>query len=85
MTTGAGVLALSGCATAQMHTEAELALVGQRCGLAAGELFQDPSEKRLLFLFRIAPTPAEELCVARWARKNHMHPVFVEAINEPPN
>lgn len=66
-----------------MHTEAELNTIGQRCGLAAGELIQDEEEKRLLFLFRIAPTPGERLCVAQWARRNHLRPVFIEAANEP--
>ena len=76
-------LALSACATARMHSEAELNNVGQSCGLALGELVQDEEEKRLLFLFRMQPTPAERLCVQRWARKNHLRPVFVEAVDEP--
>ena len=76
-------LALSACATARLHSEAELDAVGRECGLALGELVQDESEKRLLFLFRVKPTPAERLCVARWARKNHLRPVFIEAVNDP--
>ena len=81
---GAAALALSACATtARMHSEAELNSVGQRCGLAAGELFQDESEKRLLFLFRIQPTAAERACVARWAKQNKLRPVFINAINDP--
>ena len=77
------VFALSGCATARMHSQAEINSVTQQCGLALGELFQDESEKRLLFLFRVAPTEGERACVSRWARKNHLHPVFIDAINEP--
>ena len=76
-------LSLSACATARMHSEAELASVGRECGLALGELFQDEEEKKLLFLFRVQPTPEERACVYRWARKNHLRPVFIEAINEP--
>ena len=76
-------LALSGCATARLHSAEELNSVGQQCGLAAGELFQDESEKRLVFLFRVQPTPAERACVADWALKNHLRPVFIEAMNEP--
>ena len=79
----AAALALSACATARMHSDAELNAIGQSCGLALGELFQDEEEKRLLFLFREAPTPAERACVTRWAKKNHLRPVFIEAINEP--
>ena len=79
----ATALALSACVTARMHSEAELNSVGQQCGLALGELFQDESEKRLLFLFRVQPTAAERACVARWAKKNRLRVVFIEALNEP--
>jgi hypothetical protein len=50
---------LTGCVTARLHSEDELSSVGRACGLAVGELFQDASEKRLLFLFRVW-APAEE-------------------------
>ena len=76
-------LALSACATARMHSDAELNTIGEQCGLAVGELFQDESEKRLLFLFRVQPTAAERACVIRWAKRNHLRPVFIEALNEP--
>ena len=80
-----GLLALSACATTQarMHSDAELNAVGRECGLALGELFQDESEKRLLFLFRVQPTAQERACVTRWAKRNHLRPVFIEAMNEP--
>ncbi len=79
----ASSLALSACATARFHSEEELATVGRDCGLALGELFQDESEKRLLFLMKPGATQAQRLCVGRWARRNHMKFVFVEAINFP--
>jgi hypothetical protein len=71
------------CATARLHSEAELNTAGRECGLALGELFQDESEKRLLFFFRIEPTPEQRLCVTRWARRNHLKTVIVEAVNFP--
>lgn len=74
---------LSGCVTARFHSEEELASVGRDCGLALGELFQDESEKRLLFMFRIAPTVEQRACVVRWARKNKLKTVIVEAANFP--
>ncbi|MGI8705666.1 MAG: hypothetical protein ACR2JJ_07715 [Sphingomicrobium sp.] len=77
------MLALSGCATARMHSQAEIDSVSRQCGLAAGELFQDESEKRLLFLFRVQPTLQEGACVTLWAKRNHLRPVFIEAIDEP--
>ena len=76
-------LVLSACATARLHSEAELSTVGRQCGLAPGELFQDASEKRLLFLFKIEPSREQRICVIRWARKNHLKAVFVDAINFP--
>ncbi len=57
--------------------------MGRECGLAHGELFQDESEKRLLFLFKVQPTVEQRACVVRWARKNKLRTVFVDAINFP--
>lgn len=75
---------LGACATpAVMHSEAELNDVGRQCGLALGELFQDESEKRLLFLMKPGVTAQQRLCVARWARRNNLHLAVVEAINFP--
>ena len=75
----AATLALSGCVTPRMHTQAELNDVGQNCGLALGELFQDESEKRLLFMMRHGATAEERACVLRWARERHLRLVFVNA------
>ena len=72
-------LALSACVTARMHTEAELNEVGAQCGLALGELFQDESEKRLLFMMRNGATVEERSCVLRWARERHLRLVYVNA------
>ena len=70
-------LALSACVTARMHDEFELNRIARACGLALGELFQDESEKRLLFAVRYDPTVEQRACVGRWARKNGMKAVFV--------
>jgi hypothetical protein len=77
-------LSMSACATARLHTQSELNGIGQQCGLALGELFQDESEKRLVFLFRPGVTPEQRYCVVQWARKNRMKTVIVEAVNMPP-
>ena len=76
-------LALSGCVTARMHSQTELNGIGQECGLALGELFQDESEKRLVFLFRPGASPQERACVAKWARRNGLKAVFVNSVNFP--
>ena len=76
-------LLLPACVTARMHSDSELNMVGRHCGLALGELFQDESEKRLVFLFRPDSTHEQRSCVASWARKNGLKAVFVNAINYP--
>ena len=78
-----GYAALSACATARLHSVDEINSVGQRCGLALGEVFQDAEEKKLLFMVRSQPTAEQRLCVARWAKKNHLKPVFVDNIQFP--
>ena len=70
-------LALSGCVTPRIHSQDELNAVTRQCGLALGELFQDESEKRLLFAVRYEPTVQQRACVARWARRKGLKLVFV--------
>ena len=72
---------LSGCVTARMHSADELAAVGRECGLALGELVQEHELKKVLFLYRIAPSRAQRSCVYRWAHKNHLHLAVIEAVN----
>lgn len=76
-------LALTACATAQMHTEAQLNDVALSCGLSYGEVVQEAEEKRLLFLYRVAPRPEQRRCVYQWARKNHLTLVIINAVNDP--
>jgi hypothetical protein len=76
-------LALTACATAQMHTEAQLNEVATGCGLSYGEVVQEAEEKRLLFLYRVAPKPAQRHCVYLWAKRNHLTLVIINAINDP--
>ena len=70
-------LALSACVKPQMHTEMQLNDVARACGLALGELIQDESEIKLLLAIRQEPTLEQRACVARWARRNGLKPVFV--------
>ena len=71
-------LVLSGCVTARMHEVAEINSVGQRCGFALGEVFQDEEEKNLLFVLRQDISPAQRNCVVKWARRNGLRPVIVD-------
>ena len=71
-------LALSACVTpARMHTQDELNAVTRQCGLALGELIQDELEKKVLIALRTDATVQQRVCVARWARRNGLKPVFV--------
>ena len=74
---------LTACATAEMHSEAQLNDVALSCGLTYGEIVQDAEEKRLLILFHVAPAPRQRHCVYQWAHKNHLVLVIVNAVNEP--
>ena len=74
---------LSACVTPRLHEQSELNSIGQRCGLALGELFQDEEQKRLVFMIRPQSTAAQKSCVAKWARKNGLRAVFVDNIEFP--
>ena len=76
-------LLLSACATPRMHSQEELNSAGLGCGLTYGELIQDDEEKKLLIMFRAAPSAEHRACVYKWARKNHLKLVVIDAINFP--
>jgi hypothetical protein len=71
------LVALSGCVTPRLHTQDELNAVTRQCGLALGELIQDELEKKVLIALRTDATVQQRVCVARWARRNGLKPVFV--------
>ena len=77
---GAALASLAACATPRLHSVEELNRVGAACNLAAGELVQEPELKKIVILFRQAPTLAERSCVYQWARKNHLHLTIIEAV-----
>src|SRR2546423_10727443 len=76
-------LALTACATARMHSEAQLNEIAMSCGLSYGEVVQESEEKRLLFLYKVAPKPQQRHCVYQWAHKNHLTLVIINALNDP--
>ena len=73
----APTLLVSACVTPRMHTQDELNAVTRQCGLALGELIQDEMEKKVLIALRNDATARQRVCVARWARRNGLKPVFV--------
>ena len=71
-------MALSACAIpARMHSEAQLNEVALGCGLAMGELIQDDSQKKLLLTIHQHVSAEQRVCIARWAHRNGLKPVFV--------
>jgi hypothetical protein len=76
-------MTLSACATAQMHTEEQLATVAQGCGLSGGDVMQDASETRLLFIMNTGVTPPQRACIYAWAHRNHMRLVVIHLATEP--
>ncbi|HXG80563.1 MAG TPA: hypothetical protein VNJ05_02060 [Sphingomicrobium sp.] len=61
----------------------ELNAAGLACGLTYGELIQDEEQKKLLILFRQAPSPEQRRCVYKFARRNHLKLVVIDAIQFP--
>jgi hypothetical protein len=74
---------LAACATPRMHSQDELNSASLACGLTYGELIQDDEAKKLLILFRQAPSAEQRRCVYQWARQSHLKLVVVDAINFP--
>ena len=66
-----------------MHTQAELNSAGQACGLTYGELIQDEEAKKLLILFRQAPSASQRRCVYQFARRNNLKLVVIDGIQFP--
>ncbi|MCL6740219.1 hypothetical protein LZ518_03595 [Sphingomonas sp. RB56-2] len=80
---GGVALALSACATPRMHSVAELNDAGLACGLTYGELIQDNEARKLLILFRQAPSPAQRHCAYQFAQRNHLKLVVIDGIDFP--
>ncbi|MGE5952543.1 MAG: hypothetical protein ACM308_02815 [Qipengyuania vulgaris] len=77
----AAALLLSACVSARMHSEAELNSAAMECGFALGQLAQDEEEKRLLFIMEANPSAQKQVCVKKWARRNGLRPVFIDAVD----
>jgi len=80
---GAGLALLSACTTPRLHSVDELNSASLGCGLTYGELIQDAEAKKLLILFREAPSADRRACVYQWARKRHLKLVVVDSIKFP--
>ena len=78
-------LAASACVTpTRMYSNDELGAAGRACGLALGELAQEEEEPRLLFMVTVAPSPAQQTCIQRWARRRSLNVVIIEGAERIP-
>lgn len=73
-------IALSACATARMHTQAELDQAGLACGLQDGELIQDEEAKKMVIFMRPNPLKSQRHCVAAWAQKHHLKLAVIDGV-----
>ena len=71
---------LTGCATTRLYSDAELSGVARTCGVAQGEVIQEPDYPRFLFLYAHGPTAEQLSCVRRWSRRRNMHLAYISAI-----
>ncbi len=74
-------LALSACVNTRVYSAEQLSAVARDCGVAQGEVVQEPDEPRFLFLYAIGPTGEELACVRRWSRRRNMHLAWIEAVD----
>ncbi len=75
-----GSLALSACANTRLFSETELSEVARGCGVAQGEVVQEPDHPRFLFLYSAGPSAEQLSCVRRWSRQRRMHLAYIGAI-----
>ena len=87
MSIAAGMVGLSACVNTRVFSETELGRVALACGVAMGEVIQEPDHPQYLFLYAVQPSRAQLGCVRRWSRRRNMHLAFIEAIDwaEDPN
>ena len=74
---------LSACvAHPRVHSASELASVADRCDVAAHELAQHRERPEIFYFLNPAASEPQLLCVVRWAKKNHLKLVYVEAVEQ---
>ena len=75
--------ALSACAVQpRLHSARELTALAERCDVRETELAQHRTRPEIFYFLRPTATEPQLICVARWAKKNHLRLVYVEAVEE---
>jgi hypothetical protein len=82
---GISLLTLSACAVQpRLHSARELTALADRCDVRETELAQHRTRPEIFYFLRPTATEPQLICVARWAKKNHLRLVYVEAVEETP-
>ena len=78
-----GVALLSACAAhPRVQSASELASVADRCDVAVHELAQHRERPEIFYFLNPAASEPQLICVVRWAKKNHLRLVYVEAVEQ---
>ena len=78
-----GTVLLFACAVQpRVHSASELASVADRCDVAAHELAQHRERPEIFYFLNPAASEPQLICVVRWAKKNHLRLVYVEAVEQ---
>ena len=82
---GLALAVLSACAVQpRLHSARELASLANRCDVRETELAQHRERPEIFYYLNPTASAAQLLCVGRWAKKNRLRLVYVEAVEEQP-
>ena len=77
------VALLSACAVQpRLHSARELTALADRCDVRETELAQHRERPEIFYYLNPTASEAQLLCVGRWAKKNRLRMVYVEAVAE---
>ena len=83
LTGGAVLSLLTACAVQpRLHSARELTALADRCDVRETELAQHRERPEIFYYLNPTASAAQLLCVGRWAKKNHLRMVYVEAVEE---
>ena len=79
----AGPALLTACAVQpHLHSASERTALADRCDVRETELAQHRERPEIFYYLNPSASAAQLLCVGRWAKKNRLRMVYVEAVDE---
>ena len=85
LATGGVAPLLTACAVQpRLHSARELTALADRCDVRETELAQHRERPEIFYYLNPTASEAQLLCVGRWAKKNGLRMVYVEAVQEEP-